>query len=433
MERILRTGLRLSLFLCLVVFFIASSFCSDPDQTSPDSGIDGDADADATGPFTLTVEDGFGGGTYEVGDVVHIWADLDPREELLSTWTSDVDVDDLLEHPAEWHTTLVMPGRDVTIRAELEPSTLELERWTFAGSTDLDKEVRSYIPVEPRGVLLFSHGTGGNSSYIENAETFYLASAALRRGFGVVSFEAEEVVAGDLDGNEKLRWNPRPESGNVDFENVELLLEYLIERGDIDADTPLFAVGMSNGGAFSLSLGAIASSALGETYPRLVFNAVQSYCADGLAIAAENTLTPSAWFMCAQDTNDQVSNDSARSASETVAARGVDTIFDIHQPSPLYEARFTRVEGIDLPTSAAIAAELRAAGLLDAGGFVVELPEIIAGRVVDEPEQFPTLAALPPRVRLQASSQLKITYADHQMYSDWTERTLDFFEAHLAR
>ena len=56
-------------------------------------------------------------------------------------------------------------------------------------------------------MILFLHGTGGNSNFIESAETRYVALKAISKGYAVLAPEAEESKGGDLDGDGKMRWN----------------------------------------------------------------------------------------------------------------------------------------------------------------------------------------------------------------------------------
>ncbi len=76
-------------------------------------------------------------------------------------------------------------------------------------------------------------------------------------------------------------------------------------------------------------------------------------------------------------------------------------------------------------------ADLGAVGVLDAAGYVTATPDTIVELMAAEPESFPTLASVPRAARRDVFNQLKVVYADHQMFSDWSARTLDFFESHL--
>jgi len=64
--------------------------------------------------FTLTVENGTGGGTYAVGDTIAIAANPAPAGQTFDVWDGDTGTVDSPLAPA---TTLTMPGRDITVRA----------------------------------------------------------------------------------------------------------------------------------------------------------------------------------------------------------------------------------------------------------------------------------------------------------------------------
>ena len=61
-----------------------------------------------------------------------------------------------------------------------------------------------------------------------------------------------------------------------------------------------------------------------------------------------------------------------RVAAAALLARGISAEAYVHPTTPLYDARFTRVAGIDSALSTAIATSLRGAGFVDAeGGWLV--------------------------------------------------------------
>jgi hypothetical protein len=383
----------------------------------------------AVGPlaFTLTVQNGYGSGAYPTGATVHVWAAVRPQDQLVTGWTGDAG---LLAEPEEWHTTLVMPARDVTLAATVvdRPTTLGVS--TFTGVTGRPKTVRALVPPAARGVVLFLHGTGGSNGFITRTEPFAVALRALESGYGVLGTEAEEAVAGDLNGDGRERWNAALSPFNVDFANLNVLLGDLRAAGTIGPTTPLFALGMSNGGATAVSLGAVGASSVAGAFPALRFAAVVSHCADGRTDAVATTTTPSAWFMCANDDNDMVSNADAAANSAALAARGVPTVFALHPASPLYDARFVREPGIALATSQALAAELRAAGFVGADGFFTQPTDAIVAAVIASPALLPVFVGLPPAQQRDVLDQAKAVQAEHQMFSDWARRALAFFEAH---
>jgi len=132
---------------------------------------------------------GFGSGTYEAGSTVHIWSNHNPRTQVVTNWSGDRD---LLTDIGEWHTSFVMPPRDVTITAELTDTSLDLIEAQFDGR-DRSKTVRYFIPPDPIGLVHITHGTGGSSAIIEGIEPDYIARVLVEAGYGVWTTDAEEV------------------------------------------------------------------------------------------------------------------------------------------------------------------------------------------------------------------------------------------------
>jgi dienelactone hydrolase len=403
--------------------------CGGGGRAGGDGGVAGDSGIPGAGgeSFTLVVDGGFGSGTYLAGATVHVWADVDPLREVVTGWVGDAD---LLDRPGEWHTTLVMPARNVSLAAPRQARTEVVQVSSSTGSTTTAKTSRYLGGPSPVGLVLLLHGTGGSSNIIEKEEGRAIALAAVARGYAVLAPEAEEVVRGDLDGNGQIRWDPAATPGNVDFANLDALVASLRSRGVIGPLTPVYAVGMSNGGATSIGLGAVSASAVAANFPNLRFSAVVSYCANGRATSAGITTTPTAWFLCANDDNDEVSNDDARVNAATLVSRGVPTVLDEHPASPLYPERFSRVRGVSLDTSRSIVAEFRAAGFVGADGMLTASSATIAAAVQARKSDFPVTTSLTRSQALDLLTQLKAVQAEHTLYSDWAARTVDFLDAH---
>jgi hypothetical protein len=376
------------------------------------------------GERTVTVTGGFGSGSYPPGSTVHVWSSVSTTSGVAQRWSGD---EELLAEPDEWHTSFVMPDRDVALVANSTTQVVPLTVETFTGVTSTPKTVRYHFPPQMRGVVLFSHGTGGNSGFIEATESLPIALALVADGYGVLSTEAEESAAGDLNGDGKQRWNTRAVANNVDLGNVQVMFEDFQARDLIPAGTPKFALGMSAGGSFSHFLGTVSATAVAPNFPLLRFAAVVAYCADATAArSGPLSTTPSAWFMCGAEDNPEVSNAEARANEAEMQARGVPTDYVEHRPSPLYAERFARIDGIDQATSRAIAAELRAAGFVDGAGFITVDGDEIATRVVANPAAFPTISSNPRGNAIR--SQVKVMRAEHSMYADATRRNIDFFD-----
>ena len=120
-----------------------------------DVGVSSDADTPATTSFQVTVTNGFGSGMYEAGSTVHVWSDHNPRTQVVTTWSGDSDI---LADNGEWHTSFVMPARNLTLNAELVDSSFQLIKEQFDGR-DRTKTVRYFIPVNPVGLVHITHGT----------------------------------------------------------------------------------------------------------------------------------------------------------------------------------------------------------------------------------------------------------------------------------
>jgi predicted esterase len=427
----------LSRFL-IVLVGLASTDCGGKSPERPDGGgaaelrvdlgaRDGIGTREATpGGFRLTVASGHGSGVYPAGSTVHVWAAVDPLAQIVTGWNGDAA---LLKEPKEWHTTLTMPGRDVSLSAQLEPRSLALQTIEGTWSTATKKTAYVHVPAGAKGVVFFLHGTGGSSKFVTKAEAQSVALVAVKRGYGVISPEAEEVAAGDLDGNGKIRWSPQMKADNKDYANLEALLGELRAQGKLASTTPLYSLGMSNGGSMSVAIGAVAATPIAGSFPSLRFRAVVSFCASGAVALGGVTTTPTAWLMCAKDDNPEVSNAEAKQSHDALAARGIDTIYDEHPPSPLYDERFLRA-GLDLATSKAVAKELRAAGAVDGAGFFVRPGNDLAAEVQAQPASYPSLTAVPPAGRLEVLGQISVMEAEHAMYADWASRAIEFFEKH---
>jgi hypothetical protein len=383
------------------------------------------------GKYNLKVNGGFGSGTFAPGETVYVWSSVSTTTGVALPWSGDAS---LLKNPSEWISTFVMPSRNVSLTANSAVQDLELKVEKFKGSSTVDKTVRYYFPPAMKGLVFMSHGSGGNSSYIENTETFTIALALVRRGFGVLSTEAEEAAAGDLNGDGKQRWQTGFMSSNTDLKNLSILLSGLEQRGLLAANIPKFAMGMSNGGAFSHFLGAVGNSNVANTFPKLRFKSVVGYCSDATQIYRNSSSrTPSAWYMCGADDNPEVSLIEARDNERRLSAIGVPTEYYENPPSPLYGERFTRAAGITPETSRSIAIELRSAGYVDAKGFLNKDADEIALEISDpqNASQFPSLLALPESTQNRIKNQLKVMRAEHAQYGDQVERNIKFFEKFL--
>ena len=78
--------------------------------------------------FTVTVNNGYGGGKYKIGDTVHIFSTAFTDNQLFDRWSGDIG---LLNAFEEWHTWFIMPNINVSFTGSLRtitPVTLQFEQ-----------------------------------------------------------------------------------------------------------------------------------------------------------------------------------------------------------------------------------------------------------------------------------------------------------------
>ncbi len=379
----------------------------------------------------LDIQGASGSSMIAAGALVHIHAMEKGGTAFALPW-------DGLPEPADsrmWEQAFIMPDHDVTVTTRTQPVQLTVETSTFLGVTNKPKTVYSIFPENPRGVIFTSHGTGGSAEFILKTEPMIWASRAVHRGFAIVSTEAEERVAGDMDGNNRIRWNAQLTVDNIDFANINSLIESYINSGKIPADLPRFAIGMSNGGAYSISMGAVAAiPQLEAAFPYLKFNAVTGYCASGRQDAILVTETPTAWYMCGYDTNENVGEEGTIKAlhySQEIAARGIPTQYFIHPPAPLFAQRLSRSSSISVQLSREIVNNINRAGYLNQCGYLIEKPYFVKAAMESNPDFFPAYNGLDNETQIEAIRQIKAAYADHEFYSAYADRNMDFLKRFL--
>ncbi|MCB9081797.1 MAG: hypothetical protein H6555_08820 [Lewinellaceae bacterium] len=365
-------------------------------------------------PVTLTVEGGYGSGAYMPGDTVHLWAQNRPAARF-TNWSGPT-----VSLPQEWHAILVMPAKDLIVTANYEA----VVPWAFTSQVISGvlhpKPVFYYFPPSMRGVIFLFHGTGGQgASWTNRTEMLAFCREAAQAGFGLIATDCEERTIGDQNGDGKIRWKTTPVNTdpnlNIDIANIATLRDYFISRGDFSQNMPLYAMGMSNGGAFSISVATA-----------LNFKAAVSYCADGIAALFGETRVPVAFRMAAADQQPEVSNEEARDNAATLARRGICTDYLENPPSPLFPERFARIDGISEEMSKQLFTELSGNQALDARKYVRMNEMELAGQLQATPTRWPVMLSLTAAQRGAVADQLSIARADHQFYSDFTQATLGF-------
>ena len=302
-----------------------------PDPTGPTDPPDPtDPPVTDTATFdsvSLTVEGGFGSGQFSVGATVHAWADVDPQRAIVAGWSGDAVH---LTSPSEWNSALVMPAADVVIAPDVVEVAAPVQERSYA----LDGGDRRVLIAHGEGdvvglVLHFHGGIYAVDNLWDNAPRT-ITMHLVRAGYTVVALQSNIEA---LFGTGGWDWDIDP-SANGDLRNALDLIAALHADGTVDPSVPTYAWGMSSGGQFAHSLGTTGAVA-----------AVAAHCAAGTSAAMAVTTRPTAWFLMERDQTFPTAVADATGYAADFAARQIPTDLHVQPPTPLYDARFTRVGG----------------------------------------------------------------------------------------
>lgn len=354
--------------------------------------------------FSLTVNSGSSSGPAagSSSSVWHIWANPNPASKVFDRWAGDTGA---LLDPFSAHTTLARPTANITITATYK----DAPAWTSTAEAINGTRCEYYFPPQPKGVIFFAHGSGGNGgSWFTKVESRGFLNDAVAEGFAVFALDS-------VNRTDK-QWNNQVSLSNPDIQNVQAALNLFISRGLTTTSTPVFALGMSNGGAFAPRVSAV-----------LNFKGTAVFCASSQTQLISQTNTPTIWNM---ELNDEIigqsGNQMALDNYNLLAGRNIPASIRINQPQPLYPSRFWKIPGLTQSDSQTIYNSIKNANLLDANDYLRASPASTAATLQ---------AAIPsqyaPYVQ-DISSLLDINYTSHEFFSDHNRRTLDFFRARLA-
>ncbi len=270
--------------------------------------------------------------------------------------------------------------------------------------------VRSSIPANAVGLVYVFHGTGGGVGFADQLATIEVTNQLEALGYGWLATESTERAA-------PRQWDPSLVPDNPDLARLGRLHADLIARAVIAADTPVFALGMSNGAVFT---GTFAHWANGAGLPlraAAMFEGAwrPAVFADGaprvptLHVRAENDST--------------ADNVTIVEQTGAASAAGRPLIAHLAREVALTAARFRRIPGVDAAEAAAIFDELIRRGVIDVDGRrLVTIVDALT-RLADVSVAGVTAAQL-----ADAQNELRATWAEHQMRGDYTPQLAALFE-----
>jgi len=400
-------------FIALVSIIVYSS-CQ---KNSSDPGPVTNSDS-----ATVTVVNGYGSGTYKIGDTVHIWSNAIADNNVFDQWTGYTS---LLRNSGEWHNTFIMPAQNVTVTANQKAITAFSLKYEKIKCVNISKNVYSYFPSSLKGVAFLLHGSGGSAlNLVTNFEWATMIKDLVAAGYGIIVTEAEESSLNtDLNGDGNIRWKTTPvdSTSNVDLANIKALRDTFYARGSMNASIPLYSIGMSNGGAFSCLVSYLYK-----------FKSGVSYCAQAYTLIFNVSTVPYQFCMARNDEQPEVGatgNADALTNSNNLNGRGVCSKYFISDKSPVYPERFARRSDISLTTSTALFKELKNNNWLDSKNYLKALSDSLSKVFLANPGTYPTYNSLNLLQRDYINGQIDDMFAAHQFYSDFNKTTIKFLDS----
>ncbi|MEM7606750.1 MAG: hypothetical protein AAF411_15450 [Myxococcota bacterium] len=310
---------------------------------------------------------------------------------------------------------------DPCIRAEDAQPTVRFEPVVASSSTETTTfegfPVRArYPPGELRGLVVFFHGSGGSASFLDRIETRAFVEELLAADYGSIATESTQR-------DEEMRWSASPETPNADVERVTRLVRQTLSERGLAADHPLFLVGMSNGAGF---VGTLAEAlSVSDLNLRAVMMQQNPWRRDVFEAGAPTV--PTFHVSVANESVSDLPRARAQVAQAQAENRGpvVDTVAE---EVPLDPRRFLRIPGFTEARANAFFMDLVQRDLIDAAGqrlANVDQLEASFRRTPDGTLSFEELR--------DVRSQILVTWAMHQMRSDYSEQAVAFFECHRSQ
>lgn len=349
--------------------------------------------------FSVTVNNGVGSGTYNVGDTVYIFANPASSTQVYDKWTGDVAT---LISPNEWRTTFVMPATNINLSATFK-TTIPI---SFTNVVINGSQVYYYVPPTYRGIIIPFHGAGGNATGWVGPlgnDNFEFVRYAIANGYAVVVTESKDRV--------NKVWDASGVS-SVDIANIDVILNNLTTNGIIASGKPFYGVGMSQGSGF-LSLISFVKN----------YKAAALYCLGGIDQVFNSSTIPTIWNMALKDvTEDPNRLITANANYQKLQNRSIPSVYYVNQPSPLYASRFTAIPGIDLNGSTSIFNALKNAGYINAKNFFTADPRLSQAWYTTVPAPYNTNAFIP-----KIDEIMYVAFTQHKFYKDCNFRTIEFF------
>ncbi len=282
------------------------------------------------------------------------------------------------------------------------------------------RPVLRFIPPHPKGVIYLFHGTGGSEKFALRLETVRTLAPLVAAGYGY-------VAAPSADRTNPIRWkvDDAGAASNPDIAYMLALHAALIARGEITAKTPVFTMGMSNGGAFANLFASVAKR------QHLPVAAVADYMGPfppALRALVSDPKTYPPTMVITSRNDGYVNTDRNLAVVASLVAGGAPMQTHLNLEHPVCADTFAVIPGLSAAQRETLVAKtLPAAGLIDAAG---KRTAFLADKVImpaDMDDVRRRLASAPQG--REVTDMLMVAWAAHEMRSDYASQQLALFDA----
>ncbi len=278
------------------------------------------------------------------------------------------------------------------------------------------------IPENCRGLVYTFHGSQGSERFAVNSQTAAVLDTLLKGGYGYFS------TASDLRKPPK-RWDTSKASSrrNKDIAHMVAVDQELRSKGFIEGNTPIYAMGMSNGAAFSHLF---SSAAKEEGLPVAAVAAYMGGFPPGMLDFPTDTHILPPTFTVFGENDGFIQLDRTQSILQTQIERGAQIEQHIVRETLITPETFL-VGKLAFEDRVRVVKILKDEGFIDAEGrrlLFGENPKITRAMEQELADK------LPQEIRKRLIfGEILIAWAGHKMRSDYAEEQLAFFERFVDR
>lgn len=279
-----------------------------------------------------------------------------------------------------------------------------------------------HIPAGAKALVFLLHGSGGSEQFATRLHSRRVVRRMIDARYGYVS-------APSLQREPPTRWDltSADPAANPDMAYLLGLHRSLVARGEIGRDTPLFTLGMSNGGGCANLFAVVAKRA------GLPLAGVADYMGPIPAAARQAGLAAGDWpplFIVLGEVDGLVLRSNVEPVARKLAADGAEVELHIITEQPVTTDTFADIPGLGPERRAAILTGLEELKVIDAEGRRL----VFRDRPLIDRAEMADLRRMTAGIGgRDVANELVIAWGGHQFRSDLIAPQLAFFERALQK